>query len=190
MCQRSQAGKVVFTRPSGLKRGGKEVKLVTGNTKEGRISVLLTSCLTGLESAVWLLTLFVFICKTDQSKPVKQEVNGTVIPTFHERWGQLTTVTHSFCKLDHFSAMEKILYNYWSGPSLQKERVHVIKQFNRIDSRSLSYYIPVFGVNLLTLLKLVWFIVANYFYRCTKRPYLTKDSFSRTCSWKGIHKAT
>jgi hypothetical protein len=42
-------------------------------------TVLLTSCLTGLESAVWQLTIFVFICKTDKSKPVKQEVNGTVI---------------------------------------------------------------------------------------------------------------
>jgi hypothetical protein len=47
-----------------------------GNTKN---TVLLTSCLTGLESAVWQLTIFVLICKTDLSKPVKQEVNGTVI---------------------------------------------------------------------------------------------------------------
>ncbi len=36
-----------------------------GNTKGGSITVLLTSCLTGLESAVWQLTIFVFICKTD-----------------------------------------------------------------------------------------------------------------------------
>ncbi len=50
-----------------------------GNTKGGSITVLLTSCLTGLESAVWQLTFFVFICKTDYSKPVKQEVNCTVI---------------------------------------------------------------------------------------------------------------
>ncbi len=50
-----------------------------GNTKGGRITVLLTPCLTGLESAVWQLTIIVFICKTDYSKPVKQEVNGTVI---------------------------------------------------------------------------------------------------------------
>ncbi len=27
----------------------------------------------------WQLTIFVFTCKTDQSKPVKQEVNSTVI---------------------------------------------------------------------------------------------------------------
>ncbi len=32
----------------------------TGNTKGGSITVPLTSCLTGLESAVWLLTFFCF----------------------------------------------------------------------------------------------------------------------------------
>jgi hypothetical protein len=37
----------------------------TGNTKGGSINVPLTSCLIGLESAVWQLTIFVFICKTD-----------------------------------------------------------------------------------------------------------------------------
>ncbi len=37
----------------------------SGNTKGGSITVLLTSCLTGLESAVWQLTVFVFICETD-----------------------------------------------------------------------------------------------------------------------------
>ncbi len=31
-----------------------------GNTKGGSITVLLTSCLTGFESAVWQLTIFVF----------------------------------------------------------------------------------------------------------------------------------
>jgi hypothetical protein len=51
----------------------------TGNAKGGSITVLSTSCWTGLESAVWQLTILVFICKTDQSEPVKQEVNRTVI---------------------------------------------------------------------------------------------------------------
>jgi hypothetical protein len=37
---------------------------IAGNTKGGSITVLLTSCLTGLESAVWQLTILVFICKT------------------------------------------------------------------------------------------------------------------------------
>ncbi len=39
--------------------------VLPGNTKGGSITVPLTSCLTGLESAVWLPTIFVFICKTD-----------------------------------------------------------------------------------------------------------------------------
>ncbi len=53
--------------------------LTSGNTKGGSITIPLTSCLTGFVSAVWKLTILVFICKTDQSKPVKQEVNGTMI---------------------------------------------------------------------------------------------------------------
>jgi hypothetical protein len=57
----------------------KQTIVWAGNTKGGSITVQLTSCLTGLESAVWQLTIFVFICKTDKSKPVKQEVNSTVI---------------------------------------------------------------------------------------------------------------
>ncbi len=56
-----------------------QASLAPGNTKGGSITVLLTSCLTGLESAVWQLTIFVFICKTYYSKPVKEEVMGTVI---------------------------------------------------------------------------------------------------------------
>ncbi len=55
------------------------LKCKPGNTKGGSITVPLTSCLTGLGPAIWQLTIFVFICKTDQSKPVKQEVNSTVI---------------------------------------------------------------------------------------------------------------
>ncbi len=50
-----------------------------GNTKGGSITVPLTSCSTVLESAVWQQTIFVFICKANLSKPVKQEVNSTVI---------------------------------------------------------------------------------------------------------------
>ncbi len=54
-------------------------KVRPGNTKGGNITLPLTSCLTGLKSAVWQLKNFVFICKTDQSKTVRQEVNRTVI---------------------------------------------------------------------------------------------------------------
>ncbi len=39
--------------------------LKPGNNKRGSITVQLTSCLTGLESAVGLLIIFVVICKTD-----------------------------------------------------------------------------------------------------------------------------
>jgi hypothetical protein len=53
--------------------------LESGNTKGGSIIVPLASCLTGLESTARKVTIFVFVCKTDYSKPVKQEVNGTVI---------------------------------------------------------------------------------------------------------------
>ncbi len=41
------------------------VKLTPGNIKRGSITVPLTSCLTGFESAVWRLTIIVFIYKTD-----------------------------------------------------------------------------------------------------------------------------
>jgi hypothetical protein len=41
------------------------LKVYPENTKGGSITVLLTSCLTGLESAVQQLTIFVSICKTD-----------------------------------------------------------------------------------------------------------------------------
>jgi hypothetical protein len=36
-------------------------RLEAGNTKGGSITVPLTSCLTGLESAVWLLTVFFYL---------------------------------------------------------------------------------------------------------------------------------
>ncbi len=41
------------------------VRHKAGNSKVGSITVPLISCVTGLESAVWQLTIFVFICKTD-----------------------------------------------------------------------------------------------------------------------------
>ena len=50
-------------------------------------------CLTGLKSAVWQLNFFVFICKTDWSKPAKQEVNSTVILSPLVFPGN----SHSFC---------------------------------------------------------------------------------------------
>ncbi len=45
-----------------------------GYTKGGSIVVPVTSCLACLESALWLLTIFVFICKKDQSKPNRRSL--------------------------------------------------------------------------------------------------------------------
>ena len=52
--------------------------LSAGNTKGGSIIVPLTSCLTGLDLSVLQIKTIVS-CHTPDSKPVKQEVNGTVI---------------------------------------------------------------------------------------------------------------
>jgi hypothetical protein len=49
------------------------------NTKRGSITVPLTSCLTGLNSSVLQIKTKIVSCHTANSKPVKQEVNGTVI---------------------------------------------------------------------------------------------------------------
>ncbi len=50
-----------------------------GNTKRGSITVLLTSCLTGLDWPVLQIKTKNVSNHTADSKPVKQEVNGTVI---------------------------------------------------------------------------------------------------------------
>jgi hypothetical protein len=51
----------------------------TRNTKGGSITVPLTSCMTGLDFSVLQIKTKIVSCHTDDSKPVKQEVNGTVI---------------------------------------------------------------------------------------------------------------
>jgi hypothetical protein len=50
-----------------------------GNTKGGRITVPLTSCLTGLDLSVLQIKTKTVSSYTADSKPVKQEMNGTVI---------------------------------------------------------------------------------------------------------------
>jgi hypothetical protein len=40
---------------------------------------MLTSCLTGLDLSVWQIKTKIVSCHTADSKPVKQEVNGTMI---------------------------------------------------------------------------------------------------------------
>ncbi len=50
-----------------------------GNTKRGSITVLLTSCLTGLDKSVLQIKSKIVSFHTAYSNPLKQEVNGTVI---------------------------------------------------------------------------------------------------------------
>jgi hypothetical protein len=58
----------------------KQVRRVKpGNTKGGSITVPLTSCLTGLDQSVLRTKTKIVSCHTADSKPVKQEVNGTMI---------------------------------------------------------------------------------------------------------------
>jgi hypothetical protein len=53
--------------------------ILSGNTKGGSITVQLTSCLTCLDSSVLQMKTKIVSCHTADFKPVKQEVNGTVI---------------------------------------------------------------------------------------------------------------
>ncbi len=50
-----------------------------GITKEGSITILLTSCLTGLDQSVMQINAKIVSSHTADSNPVKQEVNSTVI---------------------------------------------------------------------------------------------------------------
>jgi hypothetical protein len=54
-------------------------ELSQGILKGGSITVPLTSCLTGLDKSVLQIKTKIVSCHTADSKPVKQEVNGTVI---------------------------------------------------------------------------------------------------------------
>jgi hypothetical protein len=88
-----------------------------GNTKGGSITVPLTSCLTGLESAVWLLT-----------KPVKQEVNSTVIlpllvfpaltnDAITALWNPQWSNCPSNIKFDHFNKVALSLVKFFLSDS-------------------------------------------------------------------------
>jgi hypothetical protein len=50
-----------------------------GNTNGGSITVPLTSCLTDLDQSVLQIKTKIVSCHTKDSKPVKPEVNSTVI---------------------------------------------------------------------------------------------------------------
>jgi hypothetical protein len=56
-----------------------ELLIRPGNTKGGSITVPLTSYLTGLDWSVLQIKTKIVSCHRGNLKPVKQEVNGTVI---------------------------------------------------------------------------------------------------------------
>jgi hypothetical protein len=58
---------------------GTYCRLMQGILKGGSITVLFTTCLTGLDESVLQIKTKIVSCHTADSKPVKQEVNGTVI---------------------------------------------------------------------------------------------------------------
>jgi hypothetical protein len=70
----------------------------TGNTKGGSITVPLTSCLTGLVYSVLQIQTKNVSCRTGDSKPVKQEVNGingtVILPPLVFPGGEQAKVSH------------------------------------------------------------------------------------------------
>ncbi len=70
---------VLYLRVRWAKVREKLLSVLSGNTKGGSINVPLNSCLTGLDNSVLQIKTKIFSCHTADSKPVKQEVNGTVI---------------------------------------------------------------------------------------------------------------
>jgi hypothetical protein len=68
-----------FPSPSTPTPTGTCPRPALGNTKGGSITVPLSSCLAGLDQSVLQIKRKIVSCHTANSKPVKQEVNGTVI---------------------------------------------------------------------------------------------------------------
>jgi len=64
-CSSGRVSKIFPTKNSSNQSVQWGALAAKGNTKGGSITVPLTSCLTGLESVVRQLTIFVFICETD-----------------------------------------------------------------------------------------------------------------------------
>ncbi len=54
-------------------------KLKQGILKGGSVTVPLASCLTGLDYSVLQIKTKIVSCHTTGSKPVKQQVSGTVV---------------------------------------------------------------------------------------------------------------
>jgi len=55
------------------------LKTSPGNTNWGSVIVPLTSCFTGLDKSVMIIKTKIVSCHIADSRPVKQEVKGTMI---------------------------------------------------------------------------------------------------------------
>ncbi len=89
-----------------------------GNTKGGSITVLLTSCFTGLEWSVLQIKTKIVSCHTANSKRVKQEVKGTVILPPLVFPGQTLRLILPICK----SERKKRFYKFVPGHYQQRSR--------------------------------------------------------------------
>ncbi len=93
--------KIVSCRTADSKPVKQEVNgtviLSLGNTKGGSITVWLTSCLTGLDLSILQIKTKIVSCHTAESKPVKQEVNGTVILSLGNTKGGSISVQLTSC---------------------------------------------------------------------------------------------
>ncbi len=76
--------------------------LISVNTKGGNITVLLISCLTGLDSSVLQIKTKIISSHTADSKPVKQEVNDTVI--LHHLVFPASIIEHTILKHLHLTS--------------------------------------------------------------------------------------
>ncbi len=119
------------------------LQLEPGNTKGGSIIVPLTSCLTGLDQSVLQMKTIIVSCHTVVSKPVKMEVNGTLIlpPLVFPAGTHLINLfgyqfTCTFCKIAPFN-IGNIFSVAQKWPSLQKRMSKFTQSFlYRIGSRN------------------------------------------------------
>ncbi len=115
-----------------------------GNTKGGSITVPLTSCLTGLDQSVLQIKTKIVSSHTADSKPFKQEVNGTVIlpPLVFPGIG----ITHNDCHII-------TLYVYSTGHYFIKINSTISLQRNKYYNKCCSpkgnepYYEAIYGSN-------------------------------------------
>ncbi len=77
-----------------------KIYLSSRNTKGGSINVPLTSCFTVFDWSVLQIKTKIVVCHTADCKPVKQEVNGTVIlpPLVFPAQFDKRSYSSSFCR--------------------------------------------------------------------------------------------